>query len=40
MTIHVVRRGDTLYSIAAQYGVPPALLAGMNGLAPDAFLAL
>lgn len=32
MLIHVVRPGDTLFSIAAQYGVSPALLSGLNGL--------
>ena len=31
MTIHVVRAGESLRSVAAQYGVPPGLLAGLNG---------
>ena len=40
MQIHVVRPGDTLYSVAARYGVAPAVLAGLNGLPPDARLAV
>ena len=38
MTIHVVSPGDTLFSVAAQYGLAPVLLAGMNGMAADAQL--
>ena len=38
MTIHVVSPGDTLFSVAARYGVAPALLAGMNGIRTDAQL--
>lgn len=38
MQIYVVSPGDTLYSVAAQYGVSPALLAGANGLATGAQL--
>ena len=32
MTIHVVKAGETLYSIAQNYGVPISLLAADNGL--------
>lgn len=38
MNIHVVRPGDTLYGVAAAYGLAPALLAGLNGLRTDARL--
>ena len=38
MQIHVVEPGDTLFSTAARYGLSPALLAGMNGVAADARL--
>ncbi len=38
MQIYVAKPGDTLYSAAAAYGLPPALLAGMNGLRVDAQL--
>lgn len=38
MRIHVVRSGDTLFSVAAEYGVSPTLLANTNGLSPDAQL--
>lgn len=38
MDIYVARSGDTLFSVAARYGVSRTLLAGMNGLAPDARL--
>ena len=38
MQIHVVSPGDTLFSVARQYDVPPALLAGANGLAVGAQL--
>ena len=38
MLIHVVRPGDTLFSVAAQYGVSPTLLADANGLSNDAQL--
>lgn len=32
MNIHVVKAGDTLFSVAAEYGVSPAMLASQNGL--------
>lgn len=32
MVIHVVKRGDTLYSLALEYGVPISLIALDNGL--------
>lgn len=32
MLIHVVRPGDTIWSIALEYGVPPGLLASSNGV--------
>lgn len=38
MQIYVVKPNDTLFSVAAQYDLPPALLAGMNGVADDAQL--
>ncbi|MBR3560276.1 MAG: LysM peptidoglycan-binding domain-containing protein [Oscillospiraceae bacterium] len=38
MTIHVVKPGETLYSVAAQYALAPTLLAGINGVAADAQL--
>lgn len=40
MLIHVTRPGDSLYAVAARYGVAPALLAEMNGLDADARLAV
>ena len=40
MELYVVKPGDTLYGVAAQYDLEPALLAGMNGLAGDAQLAV
>lgn len=40
MTIHVVRAGESLRSIAAQYGVPPELLAGLNGTTAETPLAV
>ena len=40
MTIHVVRAGETLPSVAAQYGVPPDVLSNVNGLAETAALAV
>ena len=40
MNIHVVRPGDTLYSIALQYGVPMSLLMEANGLSGTARLAV
>ena len=40
MQIHVVRPGETLFSVAAGYRLSPALLAGMNGVRPDAQLAV
>ena len=38
MTIHVVKPGETLFSVAAQYALAPTLLAGINGLPSDAQL--
>ena len=38
MTIHVVKPGETLFSVAAQYALAPTLLALINGLASDAQL--
>ncbi len=38
MQIHVVRPGDTLFGVAAAYGVPLAVLASLNGLRADARL--
>ena len=38
MTIHVVKPGETLFSVAAQYALAPTLLAGINGLRADAQL--
>lgn len=36
MEIHIVKQGDTLFSLAAQYGVPMSLIAIDNGLpAPE-----
>ena len=32
MVIHVVRPGETVFSIAARYGTSPARLIGDNGL--------
>ncbi|MDE7246195.1 MAG: LysM peptidoglycan-binding domain-containing protein [Oscillospiraceae bacterium] len=40
MTIHIVQPGQTLYGIAAQYGVDPELLRLCNGVPPDAALAV
>ena len=40
MDIHVVRAGETVSSVAARYGVPAGILAGVNGIAPDAPLAV
>ena len=40
MTIHVVRAGESLRSVAAQYGVPAELLAGLNGIAEETPLAV
>ena len=34
MDIHVVRAGETVSSVAARYGVPAGILAGVNGIAP------
>ena len=39
MDIHVVRAGETVSSVAARYGVPAGILAGVNGVAPRAFIA-
>ena len=38
MTIHVVKPGETLFSVAAQYALAPTLLAGINGMRADAQL--
>ncbi len=38
MDIYVARAGDTLFSVAARYGISRALLAGLNGIAEDARL--
>ncbi len=32
MIIHTVRAGDTIYSVAREYGVSPGILAGNNGI--------
>lgn len=40
MTIHVVRAGESIASVAALYDVPPALLASLNGLPPASSLAV
>jgi len=40
MQIHVVRPGETLFSVAAAYGVSPALLGLSNGVPEDARLAV
>lgn len=40
MDIHVVRAGETVSSVAARYGLPAGILAGVNGVAPDAPLAV
>ncbi len=36
MDIHVVRAGESLSSVAALYGVPAGILAGLNGVERDA----
>ena len=40
MDIHVVRAGESLSSVAALYGVPAGILAGLNGVERDAPLAV
>lgn len=40
MTIHTVTPGQTLFSIGAEYGVAPGLLARWNGLTAEASLAV
>ena len=40
MTIHVVRAGESIGSIAAYYGVDPARLAADNDVPPDSALAV
>jgi len=40
MTVYVVQPGDTLHAVAARYDLEPSLLAGLNGLAADAQLAV
>lgn len=40
MTIHVVRSGETLFSIAAYYGVAPAQLGADNAVPADGALAV
>ena len=38
MEIYIVRKGDTLYSIASHYGMPVERLIYDNELTPDGFL--
>lgn len=38
MVIHVVREGDTIYSIARDYGVNPARMAAENGISMEQLL--
>ena len=40
MQIHIVRQGETVTSIAAQYGVEPGIITRYNGLQPPYFLAV
>ncbi|MDE7221324.1 MAG: LysM peptidoglycan-binding domain-containing protein [Oscillospiraceae bacterium] len=40
MEIHIVQAGETLYSIAGQYGLDPALLEELNGTPEDGALAV
>jgi len=40
MLIHVVQSGETIYSIAARYGVSPARLMSDNGIGEDGALAV
>lgn len=40
MEIHVVQPGETLYSIAGQYGTDPLLLREANGVGPGGALAV
>lgn len=40
MEIHIVRAGETLYGVAGQYGVDPAILRELNGVPPDGALAV
>ncbi len=40
MTIHVVQPGETLSSLSRYYGLPLPLLASINGISPDARLAV
>ncbi len=40
MVIHVVRAGESVSSVAAHYGVPTALVAGLNGISPASPLAV
>ena len=40
MEIHIVRPGETLYSIAAQYRADLSLLRALNGTPPDDGLAV
>jgi LysM repeat protein len=35
---YTVKRGDTIYSIAQRYGLPPAVLAERNGLSRNAYV--
>lgn len=38
MVIHIVAAGDTLWSVAAEYGVPMSRITDDNGLGPDGIL--
>lgn len=40
MVIHVVRAGESIPSVAAQYGLPAELIAGLNGISPASPLAV
>ena len=40
MVLHTVKRGESLYSIGAQYGVSPSLIAELNGVPQNGALAV
>ncbi|MBQ3196447.1 MAG: LysM peptidoglycan-binding domain-containing protein [Clostridia bacterium] len=40
MIIHTVKSGESLYSIGADYGISPALIAQLNGIAENGALAV